>query len=241
MSVCRQKFVAVRQVPKKKMTVLLLLFLFLFRLWEFLYFIFIFISSSYTRFAQKFPENQKIKKFWPYKVIIIVMKVETCKDAHRKLAITNNHTILSSRKIPAPPSGCQKYGAPVYCGCNKNQEVQFYCEDQPDVICNPCKKVKHRNCEINDLQYKITNYDSKMPNTVLTKTNTLKHRYDSMLKQRRSDLKELNGQIKDCRKEIKEFRATIGAFLDKLEVIFLQKWKKLIQNRNNILVNTFPH
>ena len=31
----------------------------------FLYFIFIFISSSYTRFAQKFPENQKIKKFWP--------------------------------------------------------------------------------------------------------------------------------------------------------------------------------
>ena len=45
------------------MTVLLLLFLF--RLWEFLYFISIFISSSYTRFAQKFPENQKIKKFWP--------------------------------------------------------------------------------------------------------------------------------------------------------------------------------
>ena len=53
---------------KKKLTVLLLLFLFLFRLWVFLYFIFIFISSSYTRFAQKFPENQKIKKFWPYDV-----------------------------------------------------------------------------------------------------------------------------------------------------------------------------
>ena len=34
----------------------------------FLYFIFIFISSSYTRFAQKFPENQKIKKFWPNRV-----------------------------------------------------------------------------------------------------------------------------------------------------------------------------
>ena len=55
---------------KKKMTVLLLLFLFLFRLWVFLYFIFIFISSSYTRFAQKFPENQKIKKFWPYTCFI---------------------------------------------------------------------------------------------------------------------------------------------------------------------------
>ena len=146
-----------------------------------------------------------------------------CKDVHCKLAITKNHNILSGKKIPVPTSGSQKYGAPVYCGCNKNQEVEFYCEDHHDVICTLCMKVKHRNCEINDLQYKITNYNTQMPNTILTKTKTLKHQYDSMLKQRKSDLKELNGQIEDCRKEIKGFRATIGAFLDKLEVNVLQK------------------
>ena len=146
-----------------------------------------------------------------------------CKDYHRKLAVTKNHNILSGNKISASASGSQGSSFVTFCGCNKNQEVAFYCEDHGDVICDPCKKVKHRNCKITDVKSKSANYRPATLNPVLTKVKSLLRKLDSMQKQRQSDSKTVKSLTEECKKEIKQFRATIDAFFNKLELNILQE------------------
>ena len=146
-----------------------------------------------------------------------------CKDYHRKLAVTKNHNILSGNKIPASASVSQGSGFFTFCGCNKNQEVAFYCEDHEDLICDPCKKVKHRNCKMTDVKSKSAHYTPSMLNPVLTQVKSLKRKLDSMQKQRKSDSKTVKSLTEECKKEIKQFRVMIDAFLDKLELNILQE------------------
>ena len=142
---------------------------------------------------------------------------DSCKDAHRKLAISKNHTILSGKQIPVRSSGCQKPGFASYCSCNKSQRVEFFCEDHNEAICNPCKMVKHRNCKTADVQEKSAGYTTTQVNSILAKITSLIHEFDTMQKQRKSDRKELKRLTQDCKKKIKGFRASIDAILDNLE------------------------
>ena len=146
-----------------------------------------------------------------------------CKDYHRKLAVTKNHNILSGNKIPASASVSQGSGFVTFCGCNKNQEVAFYCEDHGDVICDPCKKVKHRNCKIIDVKSKSANYTPATLNPVLTKVKSLLRKLDDMQRQRESYSEAVKSLTDECKNEIKQFRAKIDAFLDKLEQEILQE------------------
>ena len=141
----------------------------------------------------------------------------SCKDAHRKLAISKGHTILSGKQIPVRTSGSQKPGFASYCSCNKNQHVEFYCEDHTEVICNPCKMVKHRNCKTADVQEKSAGYTTAQVNSILATIKSLIHEFDTMQKQLKSDRKESKRLTEECKKEIKGFRAQIDAILDKLE------------------------
>ena len=139
----------------------------------------------------------------------------SCKDAHRKLAISKNHTILSGKQIPVRTSGSQKPGFAPYCSCNKNQQVEFYCEDHTEVFCSPCKMVKHRNCETADVQEKSTSYTTAQVNSILARITALTHEFDTIKKQRISDRKELKRLTEECKKKIKDFRVSIDATLEK--------------------------
>ena len=141
----------------------------------------------------------------------------SCKDAHRKFAISKDHTILSGKQIPVRTSGSQRPGFAIYCSCNKNQQVEFFCEDHTEVFCSPCKVVKHRNCKTADVQEKSAGYTTGQVNPILAKIKSLRHEFDTMQKQRKSNRKELTRLTEDCKNEIKGFRAQIDAILDKLE------------------------
>ena len=141
----------------------------------------------------------------------------SCKDAHRKFALSKNHNILSGKQIPARASGSQRSGCVAYCSCDKNQQVEFFCEDHQKVICNPCKMVKHRNCKTADVQEKSAGYTTAQVNSILAKIKSLIHEFDTMQKQRKSDRKELKSLTEESKKKIKGFRASIDAILDNLE------------------------
>ena len=141
----------------------------------------------------------------------------SCKDVHRKLAISKNHAILPAKQIPAPTSGSQRLVFAPYCSCNKNKQVEFCCEDHTEVICSPCKMVKHRNCKTADVQEKSAGYTTAQVNSILAKITSLIHEFDTMQKQRKSDCKELKRLTEECKKKIKGFRASINAILDNLE------------------------
>ena len=142
---------------------------------------------------------------------------KSCKDAHRKLAISKGHTILSGKQIPSRTSDSQRPGFAAYCSCNKNQQVEFYCEDHTEVFCSPCKMVKHRNCKTADVQEKSAGYTTARVNSMLATVKSLRHEFDTMQKQCKSDRKELKRLSEDCKKEIKGFRAQIDVILDNLE------------------------
>ena len=148
----------------------------------------------------------------------------TCKDYHRKLAVTKNHNILSGTDMPAPSSTkCQDIAFIAYCGCNKNQQVEFYCEDHQDIICNPCRKIKHLKCQTSEIKEKSARYPLQRLDSVLSKIKSLKHRFESMQKVRKCDNTTLKSLTEKCKKEIKEFRAKIDSFLDKLEQNVMQE------------------
>lgn len=141
----------------------------------------------------------------------------TCKDYHRKLVVTKNHTILSGTNMPAPSSVSQDVSFVTYCGCNKNQEVGFYCEDHQDIICNPCKKIKHLKCKTSGIKEKSAQYPIQRLDSVSSKIKSLKYQFESMQKIRKCDTAKLKSLIEKCKEEIKEFRANIDSFLDKVE------------------------
>ena len=142
---------------------------------------------------------------------------KSCKDAHRKFAISKNHTILSGKQIPVRTSVSKKSDFVAYCSCNKNQQIEFYCKDHQEVICNPCKMVKHRNCTSVYVLDESADYTTMRIESVLTKIKSLIKEFYTMHKQRKSDRKELTRLTGDCKKKIKDFRATIDIILDKLE------------------------
>ena len=122
----------------------------------------------------------------------------SCKDAHRKLAISKGHTILSGKQIAARTSGSQRSGFAPYCSCNKNQQVKFYCENHTEVFCSPCKMVKHRNCKTADVQKKSAGYTTARVNSMLATIKSLRHEFDTMQKQCKSERKELKRLTEDC-------------------------------------------
>ena len=141
----------------------------------------------------------------------------TCKSIHCKLAVSKGHTILVGKHITARIPGRQKSVFVTYCGCNKNQTVEFYCEDHKNIICNPCKMVKHRSCKTAAVREKVAEYTTTRIDSVLTKIKSLIHEFDTMQKQRESDCKKLKRLTEDCKKQIKDFREKIDIALDKLE------------------------
>ena len=157
----------------------------------------------------------------------------SCKEAHSKFAVLKNHTILSCKQICAHTTGSQRSDFAAYCSCNTNQEVEFYCKDHHDLICAPCKKVKHTKCKTLNVREKSADYISTKLSSVLTKTNALIHEFDRMQKQRKADRKELERLTEECRKNIKEFRARIDACLDKLEQTIFQELDEFDQEQTH--------
>ena len=164
-----------------------------------------------------------------------------CKDYLRKLAVTKNHIILLATKLSVPAPVSQPSDFVTFCGCNRSQEVAFYCKDHRDVICDPCKKIKHHKCKITDVKSKSAGNTTAILNPVLAKAKSLICKLDSMQKQRGSDSKAVKSLIEECKNEIKQFRATIDAFLDKLEHNILEEFVVFKTSVDNIMTNKLRH
>ena len=140
-----------------------------------------------------------------------------CEDVHRKLQLTKNHGIVSGNQLPATGSARRTRGVVVYCGCNKSQEVAFYCEEHKDVVCDACRTIKHHKCSTTSIQDKSIDYTISKLEAVLSKTKSLKDEFDKLKKESESKHKELKNLKESCRNEIKAFRNEINVFFDKLE------------------------
>ena len=140
-----------------------------------------------------------------------------CKDAHRKVRITKTHSIIPEREMREIGSVREPSGCNIYCSCNQNQQVEVYCEDHKDVICNSCKKIKHWKCKAILLNEKCTSYTTAHLNVLVDKITSLKSKTENLQQERSTDLRKLESLINAARTKIKTFRKEIDMLLDKLE------------------------
>ena len=143
----------------------------------------------------------------------------SCVKFHGKLLSLKHHKIVSANTVSVGNSR----RLTIYCGCNKNQEVEFYCAVHADVICSPCKNIKHHKCETSSIQQKSSEYTSATLDSVLRKTKSLKDKYDKLKQECTENQNELKRSKEACKKEIKAFRKELDEFLNKLEKSMLQE------------------
>ena len=121
---------------------------------------------------------------------------DACKGYHGKLAVTRNHNIVSGSKVPASASTVPGLG--ITCGCNRNQSIEFYCEIHNDVFCNPCKNFHHQKCKISNIKQKSSGYKSSTLDSVLSKIQSLKNKYDRLRHESRWNDKEVKRLKEAC-------------------------------------------
>ena len=150
-----------------------------------------------------------------------------CKDFHRKLPLSKNHkVVLGSQNLAAISLVSQGSGPAHYCGCNTNKEVEFYCENHEDVMCGPCRSIKHHKCKAVSVQEKSLSYTAQTFNSILSKTKLMKDKFEKMKKESTDAIKELNISKEACKREIQTFRKELNTFLDKLENDMLKELDK---------------
>ena len=141
-----------------------------------------------------------------------------CKDFHRKLPVSKNHKVVLGGQNLAPVSlVSQGSGPALYCGCNTKKEVEFYCESHEDVMCGPCRSIKHHKCKTVSVQEKSLSYTAQTFNSILSKTKLMRYKFDKMKKEGTDAIKELKNLKEACKRDIQTFRKELNTFLDKLE------------------------
>ena len=158
-----------------------------------------------------------------------------CKDFHRKLPALTNHVIVPESQVPATTSTRGRPVIVIYCSCNKNQEVQHYCDDHKDTLCDSCKHTKHYKCKISRLQGKSSSYTRSTLDAIISKMEKLKTDYEKLEKIRNDELKHLQQSVEKCQKDIKTFRKEMNVFLDGLEKTTFQLLKSLQNEAQTII------
>ena len=146
-----------------------------------------------------------------------------CKDHHRKLRLTKDHRIVSGSQVPAVSSIRGRPSIVVYCSCNRKQEVQYFCEDHKDTVCDLCKNSKHYKCKVSRIQDKGSAYSQSKISSVMSELNKIQDEYAKLKQARDDDIKGLEHSTEACKNEIATFRKEINAFLDDLEKTILKQ------------------
>ena len=152
---------------------------------------------------------------------------DQCKDHHRK----QNHRIVSGSQVPAVSSIRGRPSIVVYCSCNRKQEVQYFCEDHKDTVCDLCKNSKHYKCKVSRIQDKGSAYSQSKISSVMSELNKIQDEYAKLKQARDDDIKGLEHSTEACKNEIATFRKEINAFLDDLENTILKQLSSYEKNK----------
>ena len=138
-----------------------------------------------------------------------------CKDLHEMFKATRNHVVVSSEE--AGPDVHKASQFKVYCACDQALEVSVYCEIHNEAVCNTCKSVKHRKCNITTLQEKGATYKLSDIHKVIQKVTYLEDEIKKFEQARDTDVQQVESMVEKCREQIKTCRRDLDLYLDALE------------------------
>ena len=147
---------------------------------------------------------------------------DPCVKYHRKLPLLKNHKILSADDVSGTGPRLT-----LYCKCNNNQEIEFYCDDHSSSICGQCQMLLHHKCQTIPIQQKSSAYTSTHLDSIISKTKSLKDKYDELKQGYIEDKKELEDNREECKKAMQAFRKELDDYIDKLEREMLEELNKI--------------
>ena len=102
-------------------------------------------------------------------------------------------------------------------------ETEYYCENHSDVICTPCKNIKHHKCRTTPILQKCSGYKASKIDAILAKSKSLRDKYDRLRQKCSANKKELVRSKEICRYKINSFRKELNDFLDEMEQKMLKE------------------
>lgn len=146
-----------------------------------------------------------------------------CTESHRRFKNLRNHKILTGKDIPEATDTSRKFKNKIVCSCDQNLEVNSYCEEHKDIICQACKTLKHRKCTTTSLSEKSANYSYDKLDAVLEKVRQLNDDFEQFKHINESHLQNLESMKEGCIHEIKHFRDEMNKILDTQEKTSLEE------------------
>lgn len=114
-----------------------------------------------------------------------------CTEWHKRFRATRNHKIIRG-KDQIKKDETADSDIIVSCLCDQGLEASFYCDEHDDVICQTCKTLKHRNCQIFTVKAKSSGYIKSKLSLVLQRAEELKRRTENFIRDRKPELEQLS-------------------------------------------------
>lgn len=139
----------------------------------------------------------------------------TCRDSHKRFKATRNHTVVSSKDVNRDTQKAERFI--VFCACEHNARVLYFCSVHDKTLCQTCKDINHRKCSVVPLQEKVVDYDVSKFDSALVKVKSLIEDFTAFLESKKSSIQELERMAAKCKEEIRSVRKDIESFLNALE------------------------
>ena len=149
-----------------------------------------------------------------------------CRNDHKKLKATKNHSIVSAYQPQRTGSAVIKGTFTILCGCNQKRAVEVYCERHAEVICFSCKTIKHRNCKTCPITDKVDKHTQKQFKRLMVEAKSLKAEIESCIKNGEANRKSIDKYKDKCKKDISGFRIEMNKILDKMEEEIIENLDK---------------
>ena len=141
----------------------------------------------------------------------------SCTEIHKRFKSSRNHIVVTIEDIGSVERATSPVSKNIFCSCDQNLPVTYFCESHDDVICKTCRTVKHRKCESVELLKKTTGYTTAKIDNILKRALKLKNEFETFTHDRNKTLVAVEESKNICLKEIQDYREEIKIYFDRLE------------------------
>ena len=157
-----------------------------------------------------------------------------CDKAHNKFV--KDHRVVYGDDMSVHDTDDKQ--AFVLCKVHSTENIDLYCKDHEEVLCNVCKYSSHRKCDVQDISSACAEVDvSKFRNEVTTQVMTLLGTAEKTVTNNQSSLDKVNEHKDEIKHKIEFLRAEINCVFDRyLQQLNIQHASKIDLLISNIKV-----
>lgn len=151
---------------------------------------------------------------------------EDCSAKHQKTPKQKGHWAQKIKRIRQEVTSNPTFNSIKKCEIHPSRHIKGYCLDHGEVYCNDCVRDRHFDCPLESVEV--------MSQDVSRETHMIDARNELVDLKRRGKIasKSKNEEIAHMRKQSEKFEANLRKLRDKINVIFDDMVKSVLQDRD---------